>query len=89
MTKRMMRLLVPLVVLVGLVACQSTPAAGPGEPSPTAAAATATPEPAATPTAGPAPTPTVEWQIPQIREEDWVEGSADAGLVIVEYSDFQ
>lgn len=57
---------------------------------------TATPRAVPTPTAAqqtegskPAPTPTRPWQIPQIREEDWVKGGAEAGLVIVEYSDFQ
>jgi hypothetical protein len=41
------------------------------------------------------PTPTVEpasassWQIPKPTEEDWSEGEANAGFVLVEYSDFQ
>jgi len=29
------------------------------------------------------------WQIPTVREEDWAKGGADAGLVVVEYSDYQ
>ena len=37
----------------------------------------------------PSPTPTLPWQIPQVRDDDWVKGGADAGLVLVEYSDFQ
>jgi hypothetical protein len=29
------------------------------------------------------------WQIPRVGEEDWTKGTAGAGLVVVEYSDFQ
>ena len=60
----------------------------------TTATAPATPTSAApakptSTTAGPAPTPTPAWQIPQISDEDWVKGGADARLVVVEYSDLQ
>jgi hypothetical protein len=37
----------------------------------------------------PQPTPTVEWQIPRIGEKEWGKGNPQAGLVLVEYSDFQ
>jgi hypothetical protein len=29
------------------------------------------------------------WQIPRVSETDWAEGTPGAGLVVVEYSDFQ
>jgi hypothetical protein len=79
-------------MVVGLVACQSpTPQATPTQPEPTA---TATPEDTPAPTKEPAsgqpvPTPTISWQIPEIRPDEWTRGGADAGLVLVEYSDFQ
>jgi hypothetical protein len=48
------------------------------KPTPTAAA-----EPAAdAPTEPP-------WQIPRVSETDWTKGTDGAGLVVVEYSDFQ
>jgi hypothetical protein len=74
------------------------------QPSVTAAQATATaPQAIATatkaqesaPTVTPATVskaearPTPSWQIPEVRESDWTEGSEEAGLVIVEYADFQ
>ncbi len=37
----------------------------------------------------PTPTPTRPWQIPEVNDDDWVKGGADARLVLVEYSDFQ
>ena len=37
----------------------------------------------------PSPTPTIPWQIPEVRPDDWVKGGDGAGLVLVEYSDFQ
>jgi hypothetical protein len=92
-----------LLAICGLVACRSaaTPTV---EPSPTVAqvrvpTATATvaqkseptPAPTATPSGAsePAPAPTPPWQIPTVRETDWTKGAQDAGLVIVEYSDYQ
>jgi hypothetical protein len=35
------------------------------------------------------PTPTPPWQIPGIQPDDWVKGGSEAGLTLVEYSDFQ
>jgi cyclophilin family peptidyl-prolyl cis-trans isomerase/protein-disulfide isomerase len=69
-------------------------------PATVPATATSTIEPAAsatvtsvvTPAAGgtkPAPTPTVPWQIPELRTSDWIRGGANAGMILVEYSDFQ
>lgn len=63
-------------------------------PSPTGdagAEAQPTPTPAATPVPGAtsAPRPTPEWQIPMVQEDDWVSGPEDAGMTVVEYSDFQ
>jgi hypothetical protein len=90
-----------VVALCGLVACQAA-ATPTSAPSPTPVP-TATPVPAV-PTATPAgedpkqePTAMAEgaadaepqWQIPRVRETDWGEGNPDAGLVVVEYSDFQ
>jgi hypothetical protein len=37
----------------------------------------------------PEATPTPAWQIPEVREGEWTKGADDAGLVIVEYSDYQ
>jgi hypothetical protein len=40
--------------------------------------------------AKPSPTPTQPWQLPKIQPDDWAKGGgADAGLTLVEYSDFQ
>lgn len=52
---------------------------------------TATPQPENTPVAAgkPSPTPTTPWQIPEIQPDDWVTGGADAGLIIVDYGDYQ
>jgi hypothetical protein len=71
-------------------------------PTPVADTPTAVPtrKPSATPEATPTstreaekrstvPTPTRTWQIPEVQERDWVKGGADAGMVLVEYSDFQ
>ena len=68
-------------------------------PQPTAtkakAAATATLAQKNAPTATPAPAskpgavPTPSWQIPVLQESDWTKGGEDAGLVLVEYSDYQ
>lgn len=52
----------------------------------------AQPTPTTEPTAGqekPAPTPTTPWQIPEEREDDWVKGGQNAGLIMVEYGDYQ
>lgn len=66
------------------------------EPTDTPSLVQPSPEPEDTPSPtltssedGPSPASTPPWQIPQIRESDWVRGGADAGLTIVEYSDFQ
>jgi len=48
------------------------------EPTPTAGAEAAADAPIEPP-----------WQIPTVSEKDWTKGTAGAGLVIVEYSDFQ
>jgi hypothetical protein len=92
-----------LLVICGLVACRST-ATPTLEPAATATQAkveatatqakaepTATPAPTTTPAAAsePAAVATPPWQIPGIEEGDWTKGAEDAGLVIVEYSDFQ
>jgi len=67
-------------------------------PEPTAVASPVpedTPAPKDTPSpkvarAKPSPTPTQPWQIPEIQPDDWDKGGgADAGLTLVEYSDFQ
>lgn len=59
-----------------------TPAAPSGDdPTPTPAPTSAQEKPA--------PTPTLAWQIPQEREDDWKKGGDNAGLVIVEYGDYQ
>lgn len=77
----------------------ATQAADTPTPEPTAVPATDTPipEPAATPlpkntpvaAVKPLPTPTAPWQIPEIQPDDWVTGGADAGLIIVDYGDYQ
>lgn len=102
MSKRWV-LLLGVLALCGLVACQST-AAPTGETASTAtlpvatatevkAEATATGVQKSASTATPAPkpgaTPTPPWQIPEVRDSDWSTGAEDAGLVIVEYSEFQ
>ena len=110
MTKRVLRLL-GLLLMCGLVACQSAapPTLVPSPtPAPTSTAAPrSTPVPTATPVSEtgkdekdkPTATATTEtavdapaeppWQIPAVSETDWSKGTAGAGLVIVEYSDFQ
>ncbi len=35
------------------------------------------------------PTPPFEWQVPQIGEGDWVKGSDQAGMTLIEYADYQ
>ena len=73
-------------------AAQATATATP-KPRATSAASTPTPEKAADPTQAtgsqPSPTPTRPWQIPLVEGGEWEKGTADAGLVLVEYSDFQ
>jgi hypothetical protein len=65
----------------------------PTKPPATEPPPTATPRTASTPTPGGSSGSSAEatpaWKIPEIREEDWVKGDVDAGLVLVEYSDFQ
>ena len=94
-----------ILLLGALVACQSqTPETTPSKPTPLATSVAATtPEPTAvaspapkdTPLskvarAKPSPTPTQPWQIPEIQPDDRAKGGgADAGLTLVEYSDFQ
>lgn len=112
MRKRLIWLLAAILLLGGLVACQSatpdatatststvavvvraTATSVPSTPTPVPTA-TAAPEPQATkpaqePGSKPQPTPTSEWQIPRIGEKEWGKGNPQAGLVLVEYSDFQ
>lgn len=92
MLKRLMLLLgVLALALSGLLACRSsTPEATTPEPSPTNTA-TAPTSPVATKAAEDttSPTPSPTWQIPEVRADDWVRGGANAGLTLVEYSDFQ
>lgn len=69
--------------------------------TPIPAAPTATPTVGKTPEEESKPTATADaeaeaavdaeppWQIPTVREEDWVKGASDAALVVVEYSDYQ
>jgi hypothetical protein len=94
-----------LLAICGLVACRSaaTPTLEPAATAtmPKAQATATEVEPTATTAQESAPTttpatvakaearPTPAWQIPEIREGDWTKGSEDAGLVIVEYSDYQ
>jgi cyclophilin family peptidyl-prolyl cis-trans isomerase/protein-disulfide isomerase len=82
------------VVVTATMTAQSTAtaeptatAAAPAQTTPTPSEATATP--AQSTAKEPEATPTRPWQIPQIEEEDWTEGSAEAGMVLVVYSDFQ
>jgi len=98
-------LLLGLLAVCGLVACRSAatptlePEATATRPKATAtevkAQATATVAQKSAATATPAAvskpgvTPTPAWQIPEVREGEWTKGSDDAGLVIVEYSDYQ
>jgi hypothetical protein len=59
-------------------------------PSPTLESAGEEPSPTLVEVgARPSPTPTIPWQIPEVQPDDWVKGGDDAGLVLVEYSDFQ
>ena len=94
-----------MMLLGGLAACQSATSEATATSTSTVAVvaratetsvptATATPVPQATKQAQesgskPQPTPTVEWQIPRIGEKEWGKGNPQAGLVLVEYSDFQ
>ena len=67
--------------------------------TPVPAAPTATQVSAVTKEEKPKPTATTEsvaeadteppWQIPQVGESEWTKGTTGAGLVVVEYSDFQ
>jgi hypothetical protein len=58
-------------------------------PTPTATASPV-PEDTAVPEGAKAmPSPTRPWQIPEIQPDDWTKGGVDAGLILVEYSDFQ
>lgn len=73
---------------------QPTATPVPSTPTPVPVAqATSTPqpkdEPMSTAEAGTRPTPTQAWQIPTIGSGDWGKGNPDAGVVLVEYSDFQ
>ncbi len=100
MLKRLILFSVALLAL-WLIACQSpTPETTPTLPEPTA---TLKVEPTAEPTVvqdsptptsevvetKPAPTPTIPWQIPEIQPDDHVRGGEKAGLILVEYADFQ
>ena len=102
MSKRWV-LLLGLLAVCGLVACQSTAAptresaATATRPLATAteakAEATATEVQKSASTATPAPksgaAPMPPWQIPEVRDGEWTKGADDAGLVLVEYSEFQ
>lgn len=105
MTKRLLRLWGVLVVcgLVACQAAVSPTVAPTSTLERTSTSVpTSTPVPAA-PTATSVPagtkdkeTDTTEaadaeppWQIPRVSESDWTKGAAGAGLVVVEYSDFQ
>ena len=79
----------PLATLVPTAMSVAAPT-----PEPTAVASPAPKDtPSPTPKvarAKPSPTPTQPWQIPEIQPDDWAKGGgADAGLTLVEYSDFQ
>ncbi len=112
MHRHMKWLLVTLLLVGGLAACQSatpeaTTASNPptatwtavptSTPVPSTATTVPTPTPAEpaekTPTREPVteaePTPTRPWQIPGLRDGEHGKGNPDAGLVLVEYSDFQ
>ncbi len=65
------------------------PTSAPSEATPAPAEPTAAPAATPVPGATSAPQPTPPWQIPGVQEDDWVSGPEDAGLTIVEYSDFQ
>ena len=62
---------------------------------PTATSAPAKDDPTPTPgttttaTENASPTPTRPWQIPEERKDDWTKGGENAGLIIVEYGDYQ
>lgn len=104
MQKRLIGLL-GIVLAVGLAACNTPAPTATAAPTPTLAPTstplpTATPSPTpatkpsatATPTTaetGSSPATPAGWQIPGIRGDDWAKGPESAGLVIVEYSDFQ
>jgi hypothetical protein len=104
MSKRWI-LLMGLLAVCGLVACQSaaTPTLEPAATAtqPEATATEAKDEPAPTQVQKSAPTatlaaasepgaaPTPAWQIPELQDSDWTKGAEDAGLIIVEYSDYQ
>jgi hypothetical protein len=102
MSKRWI-LLLGLLAVCGLVACKATeaptlePEATVAQPTATRieVAATATQAQKNVPTATsataskPKAVATPPWQIPTLQESDWTKGAEDAGLVLVEYSDFQ
>jgi cyclophilin family peptidyl-prolyl cis-trans isomerase/protein-disulfide isomerase len=58
-------------------------------PTATSQPSTPTPQPTAETNEETDPTLETEWQIPRIQADDWVTGGQDAGMVLVEYSDFQ
>jgi len=79
----------PLATLVPTATSVAAPT-----PEPTAVASPAPKDtPSPTPKvarAKPSPTPTQPWQILEIQPDDWARGGGtDAGLTLVEYSDFQ
>lgn len=65
----------------------ATPSAAPSA-TPSATQKGATPTVRPTRSSG-EPTPTRPWQIPEVQSADWAKGGEDAGLVIVEYGDYQ
>jgi hypothetical protein len=64
-----------------IVVPTATPAPAQGDPTPTDEPKTTQEEPS--------PTPALPWQIPEEREDDWKKGGENAGLIIVEYGDYQ
>ncbi len=98
-------LLAGLVACQSTVQVAPTATALPATATPTALPATPTVEPTPSPAAtktnpqSPAaemvippthePTPTFEWQIPPLDEDDWIKGGDSAGMIIIEYSDYQ
>lgn len=76
-------------VAAATVAPTEPPSAAPTEATPAPSEPTSPPAATPVPGATSAPQPTPPWIIPEIREGDWVKGPEEAGVTIVEYSDFQ
>ena len=97
MSKRILTIFFSLALWVILAACAqagsaptSTPSAAPTKEPEAKPAAQSTAQPGCTVrTVDPTPNPTQEALLPSPSETDWIEGPADAGVTIIEYSDFQ